>query len=67
MRNPIGQEEYTGIWNNDDEERWTNQNKDKARFGSQGVFYMTVEDFKTAFENYDITYYHDNWRKSSFD
>jgi len=28
---------------------------------------MTVEDFKKAFQNYDITYFHENWAKTSFD
>jgi hypothetical protein len=67
MRNPIGQEEYTGPWNNEDDS-WTNDFKSQAKFEkSQGFFYMTVEDFKQAFQNYDITYYHENWAKTSFD
>ena len=50
MRNPIGQEEYTGAWNNEDEERWSKEFKKQVNFDkTQGYFYMTVEDFKRAF------------------
>jgi hypothetical protein len=27
---------------------------------------MTISDFKKAFENYDIVYYHDDWKQSSY-
>lgn len=72
LRNPIGQEEYTGLWNNFDKIRWTESYKKQANLSKSldgngaGFFYMDVSSFKKAFQNYDVTYYHDNWKRSSF-
>lgn len=72
LRNPIGQEEYTGLWNNFDKLRWSARYQKQANLSKsldgngQGFFYMDVASFKRAFQNYDVTYYHDNWKRSSF-
>lgn len=65
LRDPIGTEEYTGPWNNQDT-RWTTDYKKQANFKDSNSFYMPVKQFKKAFQNFDITYYHENWKQSSF-
>jgi len=66
LRNSIGLEEYTGPWNNDDD-KWTPEYKKQAGIkGNDNYFFMEVEDFKHAFSNYDITYYHKDWKQKSY-
>ena len=66
LRNPIGHEVYTGPWNNLDDQRWTQNYKKQAGVQpNSGVFFMSVPNFKKAFGNYDITYYHEDWKQSS--
>jgi len=59
LRNPIGQEEYTGSWNNKDTKSWTSEFKKQIHSVSDGSFYMALKDFKKAFQNFDIAFYHD--------
>lgn len=64
MRNPWGKEKYTGPWH-DDDERWTEEFKKQAQHknANDGVFYMTISDFKKAFTIYNIAHY-SNWHTS---
>lgn len=45
LRNAIGQEEFTGAWNNYDESRWSLKFRSQAQKG-EGIFYMAVPEFK---------------------
>jgi len=58
MRNPWGKERYDGPWS-DDDSRWTDDFKKQAKLVSanDGVFYMTVDDFKKAFTIYNVAQY----------
>lgn len=49
LKNPIGQEEYTGPWNNLDDKRWTSELKKQASSTERGSFFMDLKDFKKAF------------------
>ena len=67
LRNPIGLEEYTGPWNNDDDTRWTQSYRKQAKLNKvDNSFFMEVEEFKKAFSNYDITYYHNHWKQKAY-
>lgn len=64
MRNPWGAEKYSGPWNDKDDERWTDEFKKQAKLvvANDGVFYMTIEDFKKAFTVYNVCEYQ-NWHQ----
>ena len=64
MRNPWGSEQYNGPWN-DEDTQWTADFKKQANLSvdkSDGVFYMSVEDYPKAFANLAIVHYRD-WKK----
>lgn len=62
LRNPHASEKYTGPWSDD-----SNEMKNAAEeLGhtldkGDGVFYMNVNSFKSAFQKFTINYYQDNW------
>jgi len=58
MRNPWGKERYSGPWS-DNDSRWTEDFKEQAKMtvANDGIFYMTVADFKIAFTIYNIAQY----------
>lgn len=64
MRNPWGKERYDGPWN-DKDERWTDEFKKQAKMvvANDGIFYMTLDDFKKAFTVYNIAHYQ-KWHTS---
>jgi len=68
MRNPWGSDgSYNGTWSDSDaiwktgtyatQVSWTNS--------SDGVFYMTVEDFYTYYNAVVVSHYHDSWKYST--
>lgn len=59
MRNPWGMEMYTGPWNDNDYDHWTDDFKRQAGHSRKddGIFYMPAEDFKKAFTIYSIVNY----------
>lgn len=68
MRNPWGSEQYNGPWN-DEDTQWTADFKKQANLSvdkSDGVFYMSVEDYPKAFTNLAIVHYRD-WKKEQQD
>jgi hypothetical protein len=58
MRNPWGKESYDGPWS-DKDSRWTDDFKKQAhlKVANDGVFYMTLKDFKVAFTVYNVAQY----------
>ena len=55
LRNPQGLDTFSGQWNR---EKWPADFKQKL---DPQFLYLTVDEFKKAFESYDITYFHQNW------
>ena len=62
LRNPWGQFEWKGDFS-DNSSLWNDEYKRKVGFTSadDGVFFMTVEDFRTKFDRYEVCMYNDGW------
>jgi len=62
LRNPWGSFEWKGAFS-DNSNLWTEEYKRKVGFtnADDGVFFMTVEDFKTMFGQYDVCMYNEGW------
>ena len=65
LRNPWGKFEWTGDFS-DNSKLWTKEMKEKIGYSNvdDGVFCMSVEDFKKNFSFYSIGMYHDGWEYS---
>jgi len=65
LRNPWGKFEWTGDYS-DNSKLWTNEMKEKIGYSNEddGVFCMTIEDFKKNFSFFSIGMYHDGWEYS---
>jgi len=65
IRNPWGKFEWKGDYS-DDSPLWTQELKDRVGYVKQddGIFFMRCWDFKTYFETYTISAYHDSWHYS---
>jgi len=61
MRNPWGQERYTGAWS-DGDSRWTEATKQIVghREADDGIFFLPVDIFRQAFSYYYEGMYQ-NW------
>ena len=70
LRNPWGQSEWSGKWN-DEDQRWNSVSADEKRkigFGgpkNDGIFFMEFEDFVHYFDACQFCYCHDNFKYSS--
>ena len=64
MRNPHAEENYTGPFR-DDDPQWTAQWKEEAGLvvANDGTFFIPVDDFRQAFNEYTISMYQD-WHTS---
>jgi len=60
LRNPWGKEQYDGPWK-DDDPQWTEEFKEQAGLtvANDGIFHIPLDDFKQAFDAYDILMYQD--------
>lgn len=58
MRNPWGKERYDGPWS-DNDKNWTDDFKKQAhlKVANDGIFFLTLKDFKVAFTVYNIAQY----------
>jgi hypothetical protein len=69
-RNPWGKTDFNGEWS-DRSKLWTPFYKAQVPehpWGyNDGLFYISVVDFKAIFSHFTITYYHDNWQKSFYE
>ena len=65
LRNPWGQFEWNGDFS-DHSSLWTPEIKEEVGYvkAEDGMFCMTVEDFKKHFMGYVIAEYHDDWQYS---
>lgn len=64
MRNPWGSEDYTGRFR-DDDPAWTDAWREEAGsvVANDGHFFIPLDDFKIAFNDYQIVMYQD-WNRS---
>jgi hypothetical protein len=49
---------------------WTDAYKAQIpdhEFARDGLFYMTIDDFRAGFLYYTITYYHDDWNLNFYE
>ena len=71
IRNPWGKGEWKGDYS-DKSAKWTEQLKRAVNHVDEedGVFFMTVNDFRAHFSSFSTGYYHDdfvyNWLKDTF-
>ena len=67
LRNPWGRFEWNGAFS-DNSELWTEEFKKQVGFtkADDGVFFMTVEDFKKCFEFFSYAYYHDDYHRNYY-
>jgi hypothetical protein len=58
--------DWTGRFSQSDSTQWTEELKTKTKYDElkDGEFFMTIEDFKSGFKYYTITYLHDGWQNS---
>jgi hypothetical protein len=70
MRNPWGSDgSYVGSWS-DSDQVWNTAGQTYASQvswtnSSDGVFYITVQDFDTYFDSVIVSHYHDGWKYST--
>lgn len=67
IRNPWGSERYHGTWSDKDTKNWTEDAKKALNHQSNmndGVFFMSIADYKTLFFNTIVGFYGD-WKVSS--
>lgn len=68
MRNPWGQNEWTGEWS-DKDPKWNDMNLRKMLahedLGNDGIFFILWEDFKKYFSDFQMCYYHDDYNYSA--
>lgn len=65
MRNPWGEEQYAGPFR-DDDPQWTEAWKEQAGLvvANDGIFFIPLEDFKKAFNDYQIVMYQE-WNRTT--
>jgi len=63
-RNPWGKSEFNGDWS-DTSSKWTPFYKSQVSthnfVTTDGLFFISVADFKAIFAYFTITYYYDDW------
>lgn len=68
LRNPWGQNEWMGEWS-DRDKKWTNPQLRKIlnheSLNNDGDFFISFEDFKRFFDDFQICYYHDGYDYSA--
>lgn len=67
VMNPWGAEKYTGPWN-DNDSRWTDAYKRQVNLvvADDGIFYMPLSVFRSAFATTQVAMYNDNWKVDRF-
>jgi len=70
MRNPRGKGEWKGAWS-DKSSEWRNVSaavKKQINFKDEddGVFFIPFEDFEKYFSDFQVCYYHDDYKLASF-
>jgi len=65
LRNPWGKFEWKGDFS-DDSPLWTDELKSKVAFVSadDGIFFMTLKDFREYYAWYSVSAYHEGWEYS---
>lgn len=63
LRDPWGQENYSGPWNKEDKQKWTDDIKAKLK-NDEGYFFMPFDLFKKTFNKYTVTMYDDKWKRN---
>lgn len=66
LRNPWGKGEWKGDWH-DGDRRWTTQlrNDMKMENKEDGIFFMGYNEFCKFFSDFQVCYYHDNYKYSA--
>ena len=66
IRNPWGQGEWNGSWG-DSSTDWTPELKQQLNYNktNDGVFYMGFDDWRKYFYDYQMCYYHDDYKYSA--
>lgn len=64
IRNPWGQCEWKGKWN-DKDPNWTPEMKKELNIvdANDGLYFMAIEDFVKFFDEITVVYYKENWKE----
>lgn len=65
LRNPWGKGEWKGDWS-DKDSRWTHSLLKELNYetGDNGIFYMPFEEFDKIFSDFQVCFYHDDYKYS---
>lgn len=69
IRNPWGQDVYSGPWNDADTSRWTTAYKSQVPYvnSNDGYFFIEPSDFVNTFSYFQVNYFTDSWKVNYYE
>ena len=69
VRNPWGQDKYSGPWNDADTARWTAAYQAQVPFANanDGYFFIDPSSFITSFSYFQVNYLRDSFQTSYYE